>query len=392
MVPRHGLRGRAGRLPAPVLPTTTHAPALRRFTSSRIQWKKDTSLRNSIRPFAPRSSHATTPKSKTNDLETADAIFRSRKTSLLACGIVALGMGVYVSTMLTSCWLSSGRQGPEPATDACAPGQIAVFTEESARRFDEYLDGSEWMMGITSLRQKLAAEASGHVVEVAMGTGRNLPFYNWSHVVQQPKSATTNDQKKGITTPAPILSFTGVDISKEMLTVALDKVSEAVPDLKGVAPSIETQQLTQDGYSVFSYLSGRLRFFRSDVHMFVPAPIQGTAETAKYDTVVQTFGLCSVRDPEKVIRTLAGIVKPNTGKIILVEHGRGSCGIVNGLLDRSAPAHFQKYGCWWNRDIAEIVHNAAQSTPGLEVVKIERPYLTQLGTTLWIELRVKNTC
>ncbi|KAH9228405.1 hypothetical protein K456DRAFT_823648 [Colletotrichum gloeosporioides 23] len=301
-------------------------------------------------------------------------------------------MGVYVSTMLTSCWLSSGRQGPEPATDACAPGQIAVFTEESARRFDEYLDGSEWMMGITSLRQKLAAEASGHVLEVAMGTGRNLPFYNWSHVVQQPKSAPTNDQKKGITTPAPILSFTGVDISKEMLTVALDKVSEAVPDLKGVAPSIETQQLTQDGHSVFSYLSGRLRFFRSDVHIFVPAPIQGTAETAKYDTVVQTFGLCSVRDPEKVVRTLASMVKPNTGKIILIEHGRGSWGIVNGLLDRSAPAHFQKYGCWWNRDIAEIVHNAAQSTPGLEVVKIERPYLTQLGTTLWIELRVKNTC
>ncbi|KAH0440233.1 methyltransferase OMS1 [Colletotrichum camelliae] len=294
--------------------------------------------------------------------------------------------------MVTSCWLSSGCQGPEPAADAFLPGQTAVFTKESARRFDEYLDGSEWMMGITSLRQKLAAEASGHVLEVAMGTGRNLPFYNWTHVVQQSNSAPTSNPKKGTTTPAPILSFTGVDISEEMLTVALDKASEAVPDLKGIAPSMETQHLTGGGCGVFSYLSDRLRFFCSDVHNFVPPPVHGTAETAKYDTVVQTFGLCSVRDPEKVVKTLASMAKPNTGKIILVEHGRGSWGIVNGLLDRSAAAHFQKYGCWWNRDIAEIVHNAAQSTPGLEVVKIERPYLTQLGTTLWIELRVKNTC
>ncbi|GJC81274.1 methyltransferase OMS1, mitochondrial [Colletotrichum liriopes] len=85
------------------------------------------------------------------------------------------------------------------------------------------------------------------------------------------------------------------------------------------------------------------------------------------------------------------MVKPDTGRVILVEHGRGWWGFVNGLLDKSAASHFKKYGCWWNRDIAEIVESAAKSLPGLEVVKVDRPYFTQLGTTLWVELRVSRT-
>ncbi|KAL0934207.1 uncharacterized protein CTRU02_211006 [Colletotrichum truncatum] len=329
-----------------------------------------------------------------NALETADVIFKARKIPLLASGVVALGLGVYISVLASSFFSSPSCHGLETTPGAVPTGRPNVFTKESARKFDQSLDGSEWLMGITSLRQKLAAEASGHVLEVAIGTGRNMSFYDWSFVLQpnfSPKTVETAQKTNRKSASASVLSFTGVDISGEMLEVAIEKLSAAVPQLKGVEPTVKMQIPTTSGLTVVSYLSDRLRFIRTDIHNSIPPPAQQTSTPARYDTVVQTFGLCSVQDPERVVQNLASLVKPDTGRIILVEHGRGWWGIVNGLLDKSAASHFQKYGCWWNRDIAEIVENTAKSTPGLEIVKIERPYLTQLGTTLWIELRVRKS-
>ena len=83
-------------------------------------------------------------------------------------------------------------------------------------------------------------------------------------------------------------------------------------------------------------------------------------------------------------------MQPDTGRIILLEHGRGDREWMNKRLDKSAPEHFAKFGCWWNRDIEQLVREAAQKVPGLEVVKLERPLWFQWGTTLLIELRVNG--
>ncbi|CAG9943717.1 unnamed protein product, partial [Clonostachys rosea f. rosea IK726] len=127
-------------------------------------------------------------------------------------------------------------------------------------------------------------------------------------------------------------------------------------------------------------------------------PLAMTADNAEqfdkelnFPECPQTFGLCSVSDPVAVVSNLATAVKPGTGRIILLEHGKGWYGIVNGLLDRNAGQHFEKYGCWWNRDIQALVEEAARKTPGLEVVKVERPFLLQMGTLLWIELKMNPT-
>ncbi|KAF9875987.1 hypothetical protein CkaCkLH20_06433 [Colletotrichum karsti] len=336
-------------------------------------------------PPPPRPVPVSNPAPRTKDLETAADLFKQRKIPIIGAGIVALSLGVYVSLLVSSS-LSQKCRASEHG-DATPTGRPAVFTKEGARKFDDSLDGSERMMGITSLRQKLAAEATGHVLEVAMGTGRNLSFYDWSRVVQR-DLVPEDKNAPGKPASAPMLSFTGVDISDEMLGLAIEKLPAAVPELKGKEPIVQAQKSsTQGDVGVFSYLSDRLRFLRSDIHDLIPAPSAGPG---KYDTVVQTFGLCSVEKPEKVVQNLASVVKPDTGKIILLEHGRGWLGVLNGLLDWSAASHFEKYGCWWNRDIAQIVEDAAKITPGLEVVKIERPGWTQLGTTLWIELRVKS--
>ena len=43
------------------------------------------------------------------------------------------------------------------------------------------------------------------------------------------------------------------------------------------------------------------------------------------------------------------------GKILLLEHGRGTWDWVNSVLDRQAEEHHQKWGCWWNREIEQLV-------------------------------------
>ncbi|OHW95989.1 methyltransferase OMS1 [Colletotrichum incanum] len=391
--------------PSRRLPTTL-PPVMQRPASTRPagQVAKPSRLINPAKTYSPRRANPAPIPSPAPPaaLETADTIFRARKIPLLASGVVALGLGIYLSLLASSIYSPPCCQCPEPTPDAVPTGRPNVFTKESARKFDQSLDGSEWLMGITALRQKMAAEASGHVLEIAMGTGRNLSFYDWSAVLEsrstfassmgaEATAASRADGKPLNTTSASILSYTGVDISSEMLGVAIEKLVETVPQLVGVEPKVKKQALpTHSNWGVFSYLSDKLRIVRSDIHDFIPPPPEQMSTSSKYDFVCSTFSLCSVRDPEQVVRDLANMVKPGTGRIILVEHGRGWWGFINGLLDRSATSHFKKYGCWWNRDIAEIVESAAKSLPGLEVVKIDRPYFTQLGTTLWIELRVSR--
>jgi methyltransferase OMS1 len=94
------------------------------------------------------------------------------------------------------------------------------------------------------------------------------------------------------------------------------------------------------------------------------------------------MGLCSTPDPAALLCQLGRFVKPDTGRIILLEHGRSHYQWMNNILDQHAPAHADRHGCWWNRDIGEIVERS-----GLEVVKMRRFHL---GTTWWVELKVKT--
>lgn len=56
---------------------------------------------------------------------------------------------------------------------------------------------------------------------------------------------------------------------------------------------------------------------------------------------------------------MARACKPG-GKIVLLEHGRSSWGFVNRILDNGAQAHKNKWGCFWNRDILELVRQVGR--------------------------------
>jgi len=213
-----------------------------------------------------------------------------------------------------------------------------------------------------------------------------------------------------------LTTYTGVDIAPAVLDVARAKLRAAVPGGQaaiaegrggggGGAPDGEG-----GGAEVLRAFGGKVRLIRCDAQQPLPAAPAGytsagdtaTATTTAgsssssrssgggYDTVVQTFGLCSVADPQAVLASLAGAVRPGTGRILLLEHGRGRAGgVVNKLLDRYSGRHFERFGCWWNRDIEGLVRAAAARVPGLEVVRVDRPGWLQFGTTIFVELRVR---
>ena len=127
-------------------------------------------------------------------------------------------------------------------------------------------------------RQWACGQASGEVLEVAVGTGLNLPFY--------PDEATV----------------TGLDLSEGMLELARARAGKL-----GRTPSLR----------------------------------QGTAHAlpfgdASFDTVVCTFGLCAIPDLEAAVDEMVRVLRPG-GRLILVDHVASSSRLARGvqwLLER----------------------------------------------------------
>ncbi len=103
-------------------------------------------------------------------------------------------------------------------------------------------------------------------------------------------------------------------------------------------------------------------------------------EDESFDHVVDTFGLCSCDDPVAALKEMARVTKKD-GTVRLLEHGRGSYQWLNEFLDKSAEDRSRHWGCWWNRDVIDLVRSA-----GLEIVE-ER--LFHFGTTQYIIARKK---
>lgn len=90
-------------------------------------------------------------------------------------------------------------------------------------------------------------------------------------------------------------------------------------------------------------------------------------KSGSFDTVVDTFGLCSYEDPVAALREMARVCKrgDERGRILLIEHGRSeSHAWLTNILDKHARPHAAKWGCYWNRDIVGIVKEA-----GLTIVQ-----------------------
>jgi ubiquinone/menaquinone biosynthesis C-methylase UbiE len=132
--------------------------------------------------------------------------------------------------------------------------------DKTAPAYDRQMDFVERMLGRGD-REWLGERATGRVLEVAIGTGRNLPFY---------VAAT---------------SLTGVDVSPEMLAVARDKA--------------EARGLPVD--------------LREGDAQALPVA------DASYDSVVCCLSLCTIPDPAAAIAEMRRALAPG-GRLLLLDH------------------------------------------------------------------------
>jgi ubiquinone/menaquinone biosynthesis C-methylase UbiE len=156
-------------------------------------------------------------------------------------------------------------------------------------------------------REKLWNQACGSILEVGVGTGKNLPFY--------PKGA----------------QIIGIDLADQMLERARARARRlGIP-----------VDLREDDVQALAFAD----------HSF--------------DTVAATFVFCSVPDPIQGLRELGRVVKPD-GRILLLEHVRIDRPIIGRLMDLMNPIVVQIMGANINRRTVESVRKA-----GLEIESIE---------------------
>ncbi|KAL5352396.1 hypothetical protein ACLOAV_002344 [Pseudogymnoascus australis] len=279
---------------------------------------------------------------------------RYRSIPLLMGSLTAFALAGYSSYIYVTY-----RRATSSSTPSSVPLDVSERYNEIATEFDGDVEWMEWSMGISKLRREMAAKARGRVCEVSVGTGRNMGFYSWGEEMAGEAGGKGKEGEGG-----KVTSFTAVDKSPQMIAVAREKFSRDHPGVKGV------QWVVQD----------------ASLPLPPPPPSPGTPSTSstpqKYDTILQTMGLCSTPSPTTLLLNLGAHLAPG-GRIYLLEHGRGYWGWLNQILDSLAPGHAERFGCWWNREIGGVLEEVC-GRGGLEVVEVRR---RNWGTTWWVELR-----
>lgn len=143
--------------------------------------------------------------------------------------------------------------------------QVRRSWAKQAPRYDKQIGFFERRLFGRSHRPWACSRASGDTLEVAVGTALNLHFY-----------------PEGV-------RLTGLDLSPEMLAVGRERAAE-------VGRHIDLRE--------------------GDAH---DLPFDADS----FDTVVCTYSLCNIPDPQRAVNEMKRVLKPG-GKLILVDHIRAA--------------------------------------------------------------------
>lgn len=292
---------------------------------------------------------------------------RSGKGYLWATSLFGAVLGIYAVSFGIS--FRNARQ-KNKELDLAQNADVSYRWTDEKRNFDHEVDNAESAMLMRAKRRRLINEAYGNVLEVSVGTGRNFELYDLRPYDPE------EDAKFGRSRTRIITDLTFNDQSEVMVDRAMSKYL-----------AMELRRKEDERFS------GDVRFVVGD------AGVDGVIDrpSGGFDTIVQTFGVCSMADPVGFLRKLGQLCRQpgestssklpdeendgKGGRILLLEHGRGHYGWLNDILDSIAKVHATHFGCWWNKDIDQVITDS-----GLEVERIKRYHG---GTTWEIVLRPK---
>jgi ubiquinone/menaquinone biosynthesis C-methylase UbiE len=166
---------------------------------------------------------------------------------------------------------------------------------------------------LVALRGRVVGEARGQVLEVGIGSGRNLPFYR-----------------------RDVDRVLGVDPSEGLLAMARP-------------------------HTAWTHFPVQLRRAAAE-----DLPL----EDRVIDTVVMTWTLCSVADPVRALSEIRRVLRPG-GSLLFIEHGRAPEPRLQRWQDRLTPLWRRVAGgCHLNRSIDQLIEKS-----GLRLTDLETGYL-----------------
>jgi len=163
-------------------------------------------------------------------------------------------------------------------------------------------------------RAKIVPRAAGRVLEIGIGTGRNLPFY---------------DKNK-------LSALYGLDPTEAMHRLARGRMRKS---------GIEVNLLTLSAEEI-------------------PEPDDS------FDALVMTFTLCSIAEPVKAVKEMRRVLKPE-GRLLFCEHGLAPDLSVRKWQHRLTPI-WKPFagGCHLDRDIPALLVQG-----GFRIAELETLYL-----------------
>ncbi|MEO8165170.1 MAG: methyltransferase domain-containing protein [Betaproteobacteria bacterium] len=165
-------------------------------------------------------------------------------------------------------------------------------------------------------RQRVVPLAEGNVLEIGIGTGLNLEFYDMTRVGK---------------------------------VVGLDP---------GLAPRLTRKRAKQAGLAVELVDRSAERIPYQD----------GT-----FDTVLVTYTLCSIADAGSALREMRRVLKAG-GRLVFCEHGQAPDAAVRRWQDRLTPIWSKMAGgCHLNRDIPALLNEAGFRSTDMQCMYLTGP-------------------
>lgn len=193
---------------------------------------------------------------------------------------------------------------------------MALTSREISEKYNRFARWYDWVegvpeiLGVRSLRRGLLQQASGRILEVAVGTGKNLSYY--------PRACR----------------IVAVDVSREMLNVARKRAAKLRINVCFVLADAERLPLSDKSF----------------------------------DTVASSLTTCTFPNPVAALREMDRVCRTG-GKILLLEHGQSDRKWLANWQDRRDDRHARQLGCHWNRRTPDLVREA-----GLKVSKARRSF------------------